>query len=135
LENGEKLAATNSLGFHLYTKGGVGFQLGKIQRQLLYPGITDTGTECLKGIGSSNEKADEVRIEADTEKSPSRISVLRYGVGVDVSFSGIRMILGMNHRNESRTDLRLSSSSYYRSGGELNLDEACSVIKKRGKTK
>lgn len=117
---------TKAKGIHLNTRSAFEFHIGYMEREMIYPIVTNEPLFCSqKLIDNEYAKAPKAAlIYADT---PIKISVQSQGARLILSPQHLGLSIGYLHRKVLRVDADSSFSMFYNNGNS-NALQVCAVI-------
>tara|TARA_B100000614_G_scaffold262547_1_gene296758 strand:- start:3134 stop:3640 length:507 start_codon:yes stop_codon:yes gene_type:complete len=112
-----KTVYTKARGIYLYTDNAIGFQIGYIEREQLFPVLTENPDHCIEQLLGTSP------VEAETEateysETPFVVEINRIGLGLELSPISLSGNLGITRNRKVQIPTDKSFSFFY-----LNMED------------
>lgn len=122
-----ELRTTRATGVHIYTNPSFGFHIGEFERSSLHPALLGNLDVCIplneEYKNSSGQKSHAITL------TPTLISTVKIGGGIDIGHGRIRLNLGLSNVRMLRVPSNRSMVLYVSDQENSKISEFCSAVK------
>ncbi len=122
--NSARVISTQAKGLHLYTRDSFGIHMGYLEREIVYPVISDNSLLCADLVTPVKPGNPDIQYSDDAIQVKHRY----VGMGIDVSPHNFNAKLGLGHKKMIRVDANSSFSMLYNNKNQQHGTEVCAVI-------
>lgn len=124
-----RIIQTKATGIHIDTRSAFELHIGYMEREIVYPIISDDKSLCIQQVITSTN-VEPLSKEIIYAEDPVKISVQSRGARLSVSPYSIGLGLGLINRKELRVSSDSSFSMFYSNNEQSGID-VCAIIESK----